>query len=83
LSPVQAHEDFAKALADIQVLPLFVYSLEADRVFQTFPVSVLRIGSQGCRIAAQAIAHDLTIVTRNLRDFKAIGAPCEDWSMEF
>ncbi len=80
LSLVQAHEDFVKALSDIQLLPVLVYSNEAEQVYRSFSASVLRVGSQDCRIAAQAIAHGLTVVTRNLRDFEAIGAPCEDWS---
>lgn len=41
---------------------------------------MIRIGSQDCRIAAQAMTHGLTVITRNLRDFEQIGAPCEDWS---
>jgi predicted nucleic acid-binding protein len=40
----------------------------------------LRIGAQDCRIAAQAMAHEMVVVTRNVRDFQAIGASCEDWS---
>jgi predicted nucleic acid-binding protein len=81
LSLAQAHRNFAQALEDIRLLPLLVYSDEAEQVFQSFPASIKRIGPQDCRIAAQAIAHGLIVVTRNLRDFTAIGAPCEDWSV--
>ena len=80
ISLPEAHEELAELLADIRPFPLLVYSPEAERVFQTFPPSVRRIGPQDCRVAAQAIAHDLIVVTRNLRDFQAIGAPCENWS---
>lgn len=80
LSLPRAHNDFAQALEDLSIFPVFVYSDEAHAVYQTFTPALLRIGSQDCRIAAQAMAHGMTVVTRNLRDFQAIGAPCEDWS---
>ncbi len=80
LSLPQAHENFVKAIEDIRLLPILVYSEAADTIFRTFPASVLRIGAQDCRIAAQAIAHNMTVITRNIRDFAAIGARCEDWS---
>ncbi len=63
-----------------RLLPILAYSAQADVIFHSFPASVIRIGAQDCRIAAQALAHDLIVVTRNLRDFEAIGAPCADWS---
>ena len=81
LSLPRAHEDFAQALEEIRLFPILVYSPEAHAVYQTFPSAILRIGSQDCRIAAQALAHGMTVITRNLRDFEAIGAPCEDWSV--
>lgn len=81
LSLPRAHQDFTQALEDLRIFPVFVYSTEAHAVYQTFAPTILRIGSQDCRIAAQAMAHEMTVVTRNLRDFQAIGAPCEDWSV--
>lgn len=80
LSLPRAHRDFAQALEDLRTFPLFVFSDEAEAVYRTFTPATLRIGPQDCRIAAQAIAHQMVVVTRNLRDFQAIGAPCEDWS---
>jgi predicted nucleic acid-binding protein len=80
LSLPRAHEDFAQVLGDLRTFPIFVYSPEAEAIFNTFPPSIIRIGAQDCRIAAQAMAEDMTVITRNLRDFEAIGAKCEDWS---
>lgn len=80
LSLPQAHDDLAQTLQDISLFAVFAYSKEAEAVFRTFPASTLRIGQQDCRIAAQALAHGMIVVTRNVRDFEAIGAPCEDWS---
>jgi len=81
LSLTRAHQDFAQALEDVRLFPLLVYSAQADDLYQSFPAAIKRIGPQDCRIAAQAIAHGLIVVTRNRRDFEAIGAPCEDWSV--
>ena len=80
LSLPQAHEDFVLALTNTQLLPLFSYSADAEAVYRAFPPAIIRIGAQDCRIAAQAVAHGLTVVTRNVRDFEAIGAACVDWS---
>jgi predicted nucleic acid-binding protein len=80
LSLPKAHEKFVEALQDIRDLPFLAYSDTADVVYKTFTAAQIRIGAQDCRIAAQAMAHGLTVVTRNLRDFEAIGVSCVDWS---
>jgi len=79
LSLAQAHEDFVQTIRDLQLLPILTFSEEVDEVFRSLPASAIRKGAQDARIAAQALTHGLTVVTRNLRDFEAIGAPCEDW----
>lgn len=76
-----AHAAFAELLADVQPFPLLAYGEAADAVYRAFSAATIRIGAQDCRIAAQAIAHNMTVVTRNVRDFEAIGAPCADWSV--
>lgn len=76
----QRNLDNIQALEDLRIFPLFLYSPEAEAIYRTFAPATLRIGAQDCRIAAQAMAHEMIVVTRNLRDFQAIGAPCEDWS---
>ncbi len=73
--------EFAETLQDMAPFPILAFSREAESVFDTFPPAIRRVGSQDCRLAAQAMAHNLVVVTRNLRDFEAIGAPCEDWSL--
>lgn len=81
ISLVEAHEEFTELLADIRPFPTLAYSQESEQIFQTFSASVRRIGPQDCRLAAQAMAEGLIVVTRNQRDFKAIGSSCEDWSV--
>jgi tRNA(fMet)-specific endonuclease VapC len=41
----------------------------------------VRIGTMDLRIASIALAHDMTVLTRNLRDFQQVpGLACEDWT---
>lgn len=80
LSLPQVHKYLAETIQDIHLFSLLTYSDEAESIYQTFTPAILRIGLQDCRIAAQAMAHGMIVITRNLRDFQAIGAPCEDWS---
>ena len=72
---VEAVKDFAR-------LQLLAYDDEAERLFQSFPASVRRVGGMDCRIAAHAIVSGLVAVTRNTRDFSRIpGVQTEDWSV--
>jgi tRNA(fMet)-specific endonuclease VapC len=50
--------------------------------FQRLNKARLRIGTMDLRIAAIALAHDATLLTRNLRDFSKIeGLKVEDWTV--
>ncbi len=68
-------------LADISNYDLHPYSDEAVRVYELFPASVKRLGTQDCRIVASAIAAGWIVVTANYRHFSQIpGVQFEDWS---
>jgi tRNA(fMet)-specific endonuclease VapC len=77
----RAHQDLVDMLTAFTHLSVLVYSEEAEREFINLPAEVKRVGSQDCRIAAQAVAHRLTVVTRNLKDFQRIGVACVDWTV--
>lgn len=49
--------------------------------FQRLRKLPVRIGTLDLRIAAIALTHDATVLTRNLRDFQKVpGLKVEDWS---
>lgn len=49
--------------------------------FQRLKRSRLRIGTMDLKIAAIALVHDATLITRNRADFaKVPGLRVEDWS---
>ena len=49
--------------------------------FQVLKGSKLKVGTMDLRIAAIVLAHDATLLSRNLRDFERIpGLKVEDWT---
>jgi tRNA(fMet)-specific endonuclease VapC len=67
--------DFARA----QVLP---YASSAADVFEELRKQRIRVGTMDLRIAAIALANDMTVLTRNLVDFERVpGLTVEDWTV--
>lgn len=63
-----------------QMLPFDTSALER---FQGLWLLRLRIGTMDLKIAAIALAHDATLLTRNRRDFaKVPGLRLDDWSAD-
>ena len=64
--------------ASIQVV---LFDARCEQQFQTLRSGRVRGGTQDLRIAATALAHGFTVVTRNRRDFEHVpGLVVEDWS---
>ncbi len=79
--PAAAYRLFFEAVESICEYRIHPYNAEAMLVFASFPAQVKRVGSQGCRIAASAIAAGWIVVTANHRHFSQIpGVQFEDWS---
>lgn len=50
-------------------------------IFDQLKAQKVRIGTMDLRIAAIALSRNLTVVTRNVRDFGQVpGLPTEDWT---
>ncbi len=71
-----------KILQDIPSFQILPFDDQADLIYKTMPAAVRRLGRADCQIAASAIAHDHTVVTRNTRDFGQIpNVKYEDWTV--
>lgn len=71
--------DAVMALKDWQILS---FSEPALNRFEQLYASKLNVGKKDLCIAAIALEHSATVVTRNLRDFQRIpGLTVEDWSV--
>jgi tRNA(fMet)-specific endonuclease VapC len=67
-------------LLDFDQFSIVPYDQPAEDEFQ--PLRAIRIGTQDRKIAAIALANQLTLVTANRRDFAQIpGLILEDWSV--
>ena len=65
----------------LRMLPLLPYDLDASEHFATLRRTHRRVTTKYLRVAAVALSHHATLVTRNLIDFGQIdGLPIEDWS---
>ena len=75
----QYFEDLFSALHRFQILS---YTPEAEKIYQSLPARIKRIGTQDCRIAAIARANEFAVITVNVNDFANIGiAEIEDWTL--
>ena len=57
-------------------IQVVLFDARCDQQFQALRSQRVRVGAQDLRIAATALAHGLTLVTRNRRDFARVpGCP--------
>lgn len=79
-SLVRAYFEFEKILRDFSAMQLLPFDRKAAKVFDEFNQQRLRVGSMDLRIAAIAIANQITLLTHNTVDFERIpGLSIEDW----
>ena len=63
----------------VTVIP---FDLVCEQKFQELREKRIRVGTQDLRIAVTALVHNVTVVTRNRRDFERIpGLVVEDWTI--
>ena len=62
-------------------IQVVLFDARCEQQSQALRSQRVRVGAQDLRIAATALAHGCTLVTRNRRDFGRVpGLPIEDWS---
>ena len=70
--------DTVKLLAEF---PILLYNEAAIARYEQLRTMKLNVGGMDLRIAAIALEHSGTVITRNLADFQRIpGLFCEDWT---
>jgi tRNA(fMet)-specific endonuclease VapC len=78
---VHAYRKLLETVAFFNAVPVVPFDLACERKFEELRARRLQVGSQDLRIAATALVHELTVVTRNRRDFARVeGLRLVDWS---
>jgi tRNA(fMet)-specific endonuclease VapC len=78
-----AYERLASAVELLGTLRVLRLTVAAVERFEALKVQRLNIGAMDLRIAAIALEHDATVVTRNRRDYDRVPElRIEDWSLE-
>ncbi len=79
-SLVEAYGWFERNLSALRASRLLPYTDAADSLFRQWRQQKLRFGAHDLRIAAIAVSHAATLVTRNRRDYALIpGLQLEVW----
>ena len=79
---IYAYQRLRGVLTDFSKLQVLDFNLDASMQFDQLRQQRVRIGTLDLRIAAIALKHDCTVLTRNLRDFRKVpGLKVENWSL--
>jgi tRNA(fMet)-specific endonuclease VapC len=69
-------------LQGFESAPVLPFDAEAIAIFDQLRGQKIRVATMDLRIAAIAIANNLTLLTRNLRDFSQVpGLATENWTL--
>jgi tRNA(fMet)-specific endonuclease VapC len=80
---VHAYRKLVATIRFLHDMQLLDFDMACERKFNELRRQKIRIGTRDLRIAATALVHDLTLVTRNHKDFSRVPAlRIEDWSGE-
>jgi tRNA(fMet)-specific endonuclease VapC len=78
----RAYERFQQILTDFSAAQVLGFDHPAGILFDQMRSQGIRVGTMDLRIACIALANDLTVLTRNQKDFvKVPGLRIEDWTI--
>ena len=78
---IRGYEYFHTVLAGFSQFRVLEFDETAARLFDELRLRARRIGTMDLRIAAIALSHDMTVLTRNARDFEQVPElKIEDWT---
>ena len=79
---IQHYRHLVEAVQFLSRLQLVLFEQPAEDQFQQLKALRLHVGTQDLKIAAVALANQVTLVTRNRQDFSRIpGLAIDDWSV--
>jgi tRNA(fMet)-specific endonuclease VapC len=79
---VEAYGRLSRLLSNYLDIVVLEFDQKAAAEFDRLQRLRLRIGTMDLKIAAIALAHNATVLTRNRKDFSQIpGVQVEDWSL--
>lgn len=74
-----AYGEFSRTLTGLTKFQVIPYTAAADFLYQSWRKTI-RIGANDLRIGAICVAHSITLVTRNARDFNQVpGLKLDVW----
>ena len=68
----RAYELFQRTVTYVQEFHVLAYTTAADKLYQDWRDEKIRIGTHDLRIAAIAVAHSVTLISRNRRDYDLV-----------
>jgi tRNA(fMet)-specific endonuclease VapC len=78
---IRAYHMFERILADFTTARILSYDQVAADMFDLLRAQRVRVATMDLRIAAAALSRDLTLLSRNLSDFRKVpGLKVEDWT---
>jgi tRNA(fMet)-specific endonuclease VapC len=78
---IEAYARLRKLLEDFQMHPVLDFDERAASEYKRLRTARIRIGTMDLRIAAIALAHQATLVSKNLKDFRKVpNLVVEDWT---
>lgn len=79
---ISAYRRFQETVQLFCTIPTVAFDPSSEQRFQELKTLRLKVGSQDLRIAAIALANDMVVLTRNIKDFGRIpDLTIEDWTV--
>lgn len=80
ISLERAYELFERTFRDFQTLKVLSYTSAAEQRYNDWRKQKVRVATHDLRIAAICVAHNVTLISRNRRDYEQIpGLAVEFW----
>ena len=78
----KGYEIMARIVSDFRLIPVLPFDANAAVAYADLKTQRTQLAKMDARIAAIALSRDLTVLTRNDRDFgKVAGLVIEDWAV--